>query len=281
MAILEKEVWITLGGNNDKYFESLGYEIPRKLHPSGKLHVPKGTKLKVKTRHLKKHSGIKITKVCDYCEQKIYNVPYYEMMRQRRKSVIDLCRKCSDDKNKNKKKDSKKKKNCLAYTHPEIAKLVLNKELSYQLTHGSGKKVDFVCGCGKIIKDKTVHTVVRRGLSCPECSDGISYPEKFMFNLLDQLDIDFESQKIFNWSENKRYDFYIPKYDCIIETHGLQHYKHTGFDRTLEEEQRNDDLKEKLAKENGIENYIVIDCRKSEMEWIKNKVLDSKLKAFF
>lgn len=42
------------------------------------------------------------------------------------------------------------------------------------------------------------------------------------------------------------------------------------FKRTIE-------LKKELAKENGIEHYVVIDCRYSELEWIKNSILNSKL----
>jgi hypothetical protein len=51
--------------------------------------------------------------------------------------------------------------------------------------------------------------------------------------------------------------------------------------RTLEEEQANDRLKEKLAKENRIKNYIVIDCRLSELDYIKNNVISSKLSSMY
>ena len=35
-------------------------------------------------------------------------------------------------------------------------------------------------------------------MTCRKCSDGISYPEKFLYSILEQLNIDFETQKIFD-----------------------------------------------------------------------------------
>ena len=51
--------------------------------------------------------------------------------------------------------------------------------------------------------------------------------------------------------------------------------------RTLEEEQENDQFKESLAIENGIKNYLPIDCRNSEMEFIKSNILKSQLNNMF
>ena len=50
---------------------------------------------------------------------------------------------------------------------------------------------------------------------------------------------------------------------------------------TLKEEQSNDKLKKQLAKENGVEHYISIDARISELEWIKNSVMGSELTELF
>jgi DNA-directed RNA polymerase subunit RPC12/RpoP len=172
-------------------------------------------------------------------------------------------------------------------TNPELAKLLFNPDDGYKFMQSSNLKLDWKCSeCGNIIKNRQVSQIKLQGLSCPKCSDGISYPEKFMFNLLCQLNCEFSSQEIFNWSKNRRYDFYVPTLNCIIETHGIQHYGggfHTYGGRSLEEEQENDKLKKELAIENGIahDHYIVIDCRKSELEWIKNNILKSKLIKHF
>lgn len=121
--------------------------------------------------------------------------------------------------------------------------------------------------------------------------DGFSTPEKFMFNLLKYINIDFIwqlSKKHKKWCDNKRYDFYFKfnEKEYIIEVHGGQHYN-GGF-KTLggkdeKEEKENDLYKYNLAISNGIspENYIVIDCRKSYLSWIRNNILNSKLNEIF
>lgn len=154
-------------------------------------------------------------------------------------------------------------------------------------TKSCGKKIKPICPSCKNIREKfmTVNDLyMKKSIGC-KCGDNISYPEKFMYNILKQLNIKFETQLSktkFEWCKNKLYDFYLSEYNCIIETHGRQHYERAkGFYKTLEEEQENDRCKERLAKENGIENYIVIDCRRSDLEWIKNSILNSKLNEFF
>jgi len=169
--------------------------------------------------------------------------------------------------------------NCLWVTHPEVAKMLFEPNVGYDITFGSNRKEEFVCpNCLNKTEKKNVNSVVRQGLSCHMCSDGVSYPEKFMTSFLTQLNIQFTVRKSFDWSDRKIYDFYIPLLDCIIETHGGQHYSE-GFSgiggRTLFEEQENDRLKEKLAINNNINNYIIIDCRISDLEYIKNNIIKS------
>jgi predicted transcriptional regulator len=171
--------------------------------------------------------------------------------------------------------------NCLWTTNPDVAKLMTNPQNGYEITSGSGLKVEFTCpDCGDI-DEKSVKNVVTHGHKCLKCSDGFSIPEKFMINLLSQLKLLFKTQKIFNWSNNKRYDFYIPSLNCIIETHGEQHYLEGTFNhlggKSLKEEQQNDKLKEHLAITNGIEKYIIIDCSKSELNFIKENISKSDL----
>lgn len=145
----------------------------------------------------------------------------------------------------------------------------------------STQKVVVTCpNCGRKRNVKISDIYVRKSIGCL-CSDKISYPEKFMVNMLNQIGVEFQVQYSSDWSEKKKYDFYIPSLNCIIEVHGEQHYKYTGRGRTLQEEQENDKIKEQLAKENCIEHYIVIDCRKSNIDWIKSKILDSKLNDLF
>lgn len=174
--------------------------------------------------------------------------------------------------------------NCMWTTNPKLAKLLANPDDGYKYTQASKEKVDWKCpDCGKVTLNKKILNVYSRGFKCSYCSDGIPYSERLMSNLLLELVDSYEYQTHFNWSNGKRYDFYIPSLGVIIETHGEQHYRYTGFKRTLEEEQTNDQYKRELAIANGIlpENYIEIDCRKSDFEFIKNNIIDSQLAVLF
>lgn len=99
--------------------------------------------------------------------------------------------------------------------------------------------------------------------------------------------IEFEAQKAFDWSDGRVYDFYIPKLNCIIETHGEQHYETGSSFESVSgvgyfEEHENDTYKEAIALENGIENYIVVDCMKSNFDYIKNSILtNEKIEQIF
>jgi len=174
--------------------------------------------------------------------------------------------------------------NDLWTTHPKIAVMFKYPEIGYTISFGSKTKQIFICpDCGHE-KSSSLSNVVNRGLCCPKCSDGISYPNKFIFNVMEQLGTDFETEKIFDWSDNKRYDFYTNSRNILIEAQGGQHYKYTGRGRSLIDEQYNDKLKERLANTNGVGDdgkYIVIDCRKSELEFIRKNILNSRLSELF
>lgn len=161
----------------------------------------------------------------------------------------------------------------------------LDEDFAKTHTYGTRDKGLFVCkDCGNKKEVDTYSVVKGRSIGC-SCGDGISYPEKFIMCLLKQLNIEFKTQLSkteLEWCDKYRYDFYIPEYNMIIETHGEQHYRdNSNFKVSLKEVQENDRIKKELALNNGIENYIVLDCRKSELEWIKNSIFNSKLIKYF
>jgi len=79
--LIDKEVEVNLALNNIKYYENLGYYIPRKITKSNKLVVPIGTKIIVKVYDLPKHSGVYVKIMCDYCNKEYY-VKYQEYQRK-------------------------------------------------------------------------------------------------------------------------------------------------------------------------------------------------------
>ena len=172
--------------------------------------------------------------------------------------------------------------NDVATTHPEYLEYFVNIEDAYHVTYSSSKEVLLRCprcGCKKYIRMDQFH---KYGLGCDKCSDGISYPEKFMYSFLEQTNCEFITQlgkKQLSWCGNYHYDFYIPSLNCIIETHGSQHYdgyEHYGF-KSAEYEAENDKTKRELALNNGIERYYEINCKKSNKEWMINSIIKSDL----
>lgn len=152
-------------------------------------------------------------------------------------------------------------------------------EEARQYTCQSGKKLYFKCpDCNRISKNQITinHLYNRKSIGCI-CQDGISYPEKFMYNLLQQLDINFVFQFSEKWCKQYRYDFYLPDYKCIIETHGLQHYELCSFNKNdikrLNNQRDIDQNKRGLAMQNGIHNYFEIDCRFSNKNHIINSII--------
>ena len=179
--------------------------------------------------------------------------------------------------------------NDIATTNPELVKYFIDINDAYKYTYGSDKYVKLKCNICGFEKESKINDKHRNKFSCDRCSDGISYGEKIMFNLLYLFDVDFISQySKFNskWCQNYRYDFYfeLNNEEFIIEINGLQHYEENkNFKKSLKNQQENDKNKYELAINNGIEpqNYIVIDCRYSELEFIKNNILHSRLNEIF
>ena len=183
--------------------------------------------------------------------------------------------------------------NSIAIKDPEFAKLFLNKDDTYKYSCGSTQKADFICPeCGKIIKNKQILSVYKQGLFCPVCGKKASLGERIMYQLLymfnEKLDCSFDYDKTYNWSCSKRYDFLfkLNGITYIVETHGNQHFSSTQQfkNSTLSSQKSNDLYKYNLAIDNNIvkpDNYIIIDCRKSDVNYIKNNILNSKLNELF
>ena len=179
-------------------------------------------------------------------------------------------------------------------TNPELAKLLVDPNDGYKYSEYSNQKIDWNCPiCGTTIKNKPIDKINTRGLSCPKCGDGFSYPEKIMYQILQNLNIKFEYQykpdwciyKLNNKNKTGRYDFYfeLNNQKYIIEMdgglgHGYNDNKMNG--QSKEESKLIDDIKDRLANEHNIK-VIRIDCKKSELEYIKKHIIDSELNNLF
>lgn len=123
------------------------------------------------------------------------------------------------------------------------------------------------------------------GKNCSYCSDGISYPNKFAHAFLKQLPIEnviYEYSP--EWACNKRYDNYFEYKDkaYIVEMDGKQHFMDMSTSNwgSLESNQINDKLKDKLARENDV-IMIRIKCKDTYKSYISNEILKSELANIF
>ena len=86
----------------------------------------------------------------------------------------------------------------IALLKPYLIDYVEDRKLFFSLSSGSKKKIWFRCPYCGYREYISARTLFKRVNICPICSDGISYPEKFVSNMLLQLNIKFEKHKTFD-----------------------------------------------------------------------------------
>lgn len=94
----------------------------------------------------------------------------------------------------------------------------------------------------------------KQGRRCPNC--GKSNGERIIEDYLLCNNIEFESPKTFSDLKDKRklhYDFWVPKYNLLIEYQGRQHYqarKYFGGTKKFELQKKHDRMKREYAERN-------------------------------
>lgn len=94
--------------------------------------------------------------------------------------------------------------------------------------------------------------------ACPKCNRKRSRGERKILDFLNSKNISCYMEKVFSWAPNRRYDFFLPEYNLVIEYMGEQHYREVPFfEFSLEEQQKRDSEKKEAAIQNGL-NYLSI-----------------------
>lgn len=159
-------------------------------------------------------------------------------------------------------------------------------------TKSCNKKIIPKCpDCGRIkekqVSINTIYTM--HGIGCA-CKDGVSFANKFIFALMEQL---FEQGQITYFKreftlQRKLYDMFFivnNKDKYLVEmdggfNHGNVIAKHPHKGRVGRfvpvKHFLNDDIKDKIAKEAGIP-LIRVDCYETKFKYIKNNVINSDL----
>lgn len=234
-----------------------------KIHPT--LHV-------ISTINASKKVNDIITIHCDVCNQEF---------TKKRTSIVGKraelgCPICTN-------KKVSKGYNDIATTAPWMIEYLKNKEDAYKYTWGSHKKVITKCPVCGFEKETTIKNLYYQGFKCRKCDTGISFPNRVARSLLEELQIDYIPEYSPQWCGKYAYDFYFKYNDkeYIVEMdgglgHGNSDYKHkkdtVGIQR--------DRIKDKLALEHNL-NVIRIDCKRSELKYIKKNILSSELSDIF
>ena len=134
-----------------------------------------------------------------------------------------------------------------------------NKISPFRVAKSSGKKYKFICPECKNEFIRQISNASKRSTCCGECST--SYGEKGIIAYLKENDIIYQYEKEFDGlvginNGSLSYDFYIPKYNLLIEYQGEQHRRFIkGFHNSYEDfdrQQEHDKRKREYAKDNNI-----------------------------
>lgn len=183
--------------------------------------------------------------------------------------------------------------NDIATVHPEWVDNLENKENATKYTCSSKEKLVWICPDCNLPFKQSPRDVKSHRLACPHCSDGISYPNKFILHSLMQIKDSItyiEKEYKPDWCKFylngiRKYGIYdiyfeLEKNKYIIEMDGGFHNKiRNKSGLSLEDIKYIDLEKDRLAKEHGVK-VIRIDCdykTNDRYEFIKNNILNSSL----
>lgn len=161
------------------------------------------------------------------------------------------------------------------FNEKHILPFLKNEEDAKTYTKYARREIECVCPNCKSEKKMAVNNLVSQGFFCHMCSSNIPYPERVMIALLNENEIVYKYQKVFTKLKLKRFDFYLPDYDVVIETHGKQHYEE--FSAWYKKTHESDVVKKSFCENNNI-SYVEVDCRTSNFDFIIKNINKTILK---
>lgn len=139
----------------------------------------------------------------------------------------------------------------------EEAKKIHGNKYDYSLVEykNTKAKVKIICPIHGVFEQIAQEHL--KGANCPNCN--ISHGEEKIMIWLDThnyiLNKHYFREYMFKELGKKRFDFYIPSKNLLIEYNGKQHYTCCSFNDSpekLKHQQQSDNIKIKFAKDNGI-----------------------------
>jgi len=230
MGLITKEVEVGLKPQTIKYYEDLGYQIPRIKNSSGKLVVPAGSKILVKVEDLTKGSHAKVDIECDGCGINIKNVTWKRYLNSLHANNF-YCSKCA---NNGFKKWISFEQWCIENNRKDVLDrwdYKLNKYSPSEITYGTTKKYYFNCPKGlheSELKTINAFTNGQEGsIYCKKCNSfaqwgidnlGEDFLEKYWdykLNIIDPWEISFGYAYKKVWIKCQKKDYHS-SYDVWV-----------------------------------------------------------------
>lgn len=209
------------------------------------------------------------TKVCIICKEhgEFYTLPHTHLIS---KSLTGACTKCSYE----------YRSKIQLHTQAQVIekfKSVHGDLYDYSKTKykNDRTKVEIICReHGSFFVTPNAHFLRKRG--CKFCKK--SHGENKTKLILERNNIEYVSEKIFDDCRNKRplpFDFFLPKYNILIEFQGEQHFrytKHRGWNNkgNFNKIKKTDKIKRDWCKKN---NYYLLEIMYDEMDVIEELIL--------
>lgn len=165
----------------------------------------------------------------------------------------------------------------MLYHKKHIHKYVKHEDL-FNYRYTSKKLITTKCpNCSREKKIRVID-LLKDNYSC-QCSKSYSsFGERLTQSYLDIAGIEYIREHSFKDLGRKRFDFYLPEYNAVLEVHGIQHYQEVTGYMNHKKTKQSDVIKKKYCKENSI-SYIEIDARKSTFKHILSN-LDKVFKSY-
>lgn len=226
----------------------------------------------IRAKEICESNGYKFLSSIDDCTT-VKNTVQFECSRHGSQNIIldnlirgHLCYKCGREAT----------KLSLRRSNNEVLKIIegknnnrlLNPE-DYIDTFTNNLKV--VCGsCGHTFIQSLSSYKANLTGKCHNCNE-ISYGEYLISNFLDRYDIEYVRGYKFEDCKDKRclpFDFYLPKYNKLIEFDGLQHYKPVWGEESFMIGKLHDAMKDWYCRWNNIELLRIPYWKSSDIEEI-------------
>lgn len=155
----------------------------------------------------------------------------------------------------------------MLYHHKHIHQYVNNREDLFNHRYTSRKRISTTCpNCQKEKKVRVVD-LAQDTYTCTCRKSYSSFGERLTQAYLDILNVPYIREHKFKELGLKRFDFYLPQYNTVVEVHGIQHYQEVTGYMNHKITKESDMIKKQYCKDNDI-TYVEIDARKSTFQHI-------------